>query len=137
VSQYLVKSYATAGDSKGEKAKRTKSTTAEKKTKKPTKKPTNSSAPKPRGRKPLTEKQKEAKKARESKEHIKGLKRAALQEPARLPDRFWNLAVMSKLPEAQKAHEKQVDAFKAAAELAKSLSAEEEEVRLTFLVYLY
>ncbi|KAF7590942.1 hypothetical protein BBP40_002194 [Aspergillus hancockii] len=127
LSQRLIRSYATAGDAKGEKTKRTKSTTAAKKTKKTTKKSGESSAPKPKGRKPLTEKQKEAKKARAAKEHIKDLKKIALQEPKRLPDRPWNLAVMSKLPEAQKTHEKQADAFKAAAELAKSLTQEEEQ----------
>ncbi|KAL4893902.1 hypothetical protein BDV59DRAFT_176409 [Aspergillus ambiguus] len=90
-------------------------------TKKKAKKP---KAPKKRG---LTEKQKEAKKARELRQLIKDLKVAALEPPKKLSENYWNLAVMSKLAEAQQTSQKGSEAFKAATELAKAISAEEKE----------
>lgn len=131
-SQRLLKTYATTSDSKSEKKKSTKSTKAGKETKKTTKKAKKSSTakPKPKPRKQLTEKQKEAKKTRELRDQIKALKATALEAPKRLPERVANLSIIEKLQETRKTHNNTQEAFKAATELAKTISEEERAVRL-------
>ncbi|KAE8372917.1 hypothetical protein BDV26DRAFT_273128 [Aspergillus bertholletiae] len=131
LSQRLLKTDATTSDVNGVKTKRTKSTKDEKETKKP-KKTKKSSAtkpkpkPKPKARQ-LTEKQKEAKKAQELRDQIKDLKIAALEAPKKLPERVTTLAIKEKFQEARNSYSKPQDAFKAATDLAKTLSQEERE----------
>lgn len=119
VSKQLIKAYATETTGK-------KTTKPSKGAKKTTKKKKPAAKPKPKKR-VLTEKQKEAKKARELRQWIKDLKAAALQPPKRVSENYWNLAVVSKLAEAEKTHQKGAEAFKAATDLAKAISAEEKE----------
>ncbi|KAK6828707.1 hypothetical protein RU639_003759 [Aspergillus parasiticus] len=128
-SQRLLKTYATTSDSKSEKKKSTNSTKGGKGTKKTTKKAKKSSTakpkPKPKPRKQLTEKQKEAKKTRELRDQIKALKATALEAPKKLPERVANLSIIEKLQETRKTHNNTQEAFKAATELAKTISEEE------------
>ncbi|KAE8147411.1 hypothetical protein BDV25DRAFT_33775 [Aspergillus avenaceus] len=130
LSQRLVKAYATSSDEKSAKKKttktgKTKSSTKSVKKTKPKAKP--KPTPKRSGRKPATEKQKEAAKAAKTRQSLKDLKATALEPPKRLAERVWNLAVSSKLPEAQKVHKTQMEAFKGATDLAKLISEEERE----------
>ncbi|KAB8222273.1 hypothetical protein BDV33DRAFT_168832 [Aspergillus novoparasiticus] len=81
--------------------------------------------PKPKPRKQLTEKQKEAKKTRELRDLIKALKATALEAPKKLPERVANLSIIEKLQETRKTHNNTQEAFKAATELAKTISEEE------------
>jgi len=137
----LINSYATAaghGRSKpGAQKKTTKSAETGKKTvvkknaaKNTTTKSKSKPKPKPKPkRKVLTEKQKEAKKAKEFREKVKELKAIALEPPKRLPEQPWTVTFQGVYPEAAKNNEKGVASFKAAVELAKSISPEEKEVR--------
>ncbi|KAE8394351.1 hypothetical protein BDV23DRAFT_147770 [Aspergillus alliaceus] len=125
LSQRLIKTYATTTDDNPKKTSKTKTSKAKKGTRE-TKKSLSTERKRP-GKKPLTEKQKEAKKEREHRQLIKDLKEAALKPPQKLPERRWNLTVMHKLPEAMKTHGNQTDAFRAATELAKTISQEERE----------
>ena len=130
-SQRLLKTYATTSDSKSEKTKPTKSTKGgTKQTKKAKKSSTTKPKPKPKPRKQLTEKQKEAKKARELRDQIKALKATALETPKKLPERVSNLIIIEKLQETKKTHKSPQEAFKAASELTKTISEAEREVRL-------
>ncbi|KAE8159954.1 hypothetical protein BDV40DRAFT_271673, partial [Aspergillus tamarii] len=83
--------------------------------------------PKPKPRKQLTEKQKEAKKARELRDQIKALKATALETPKKLPERVSNLIIIEKLQETKKTHKSPQEAFKAASELTKTISEAERE----------
>lgn len=121
VPKQLISAFATESE-----AKEKKTTKASKGTKKTTKK--KAVKPKTVKKRGLTEKQKEAKKAREVRQLIKDLKEAALQPPKKAPENFWNLAVISKLAEAEKTHQKGSQAFKAATELAKAIDAQEKQV---------
>ncbi|KAF9887514.1 hypothetical protein FE257_010092 [Aspergillus nanangensis] len=113
--QLINNTYATASDGQKTKSKKT-----------PAKPKKTAEKAKPK-RKVLTEKQKDAKKARELRQLIKDLKITALEPPKRLPDNYWNLAVVSKLSEAEKTSPKGAEAFKAATELAKAISEAERE----------
>lgn len=141
----LINSYATTagrGRSKaGAQKKTTKSTKTDKKaapkkkaakktTTKPKPKSKAKAKPKPKPkRKVLTEKQKEAKKAKEFREKVKELKATALEPPKRLPEQPWTVTFQGVYPEAAKNNEKGVPSFRAAVELAKSISPEQKEVR--------
>lgn len=138
----LINSYATTasrGRSKaGAQKKTTKSTKTDKTDKKtaPKKKAakktttTTTTKPKPKPkRKVLTEKQKEAKKAKEFREKVKELKATALEAPKRLPEQPWTVTFQGVYPEAAKNNEKGVPSFRAAVELAKSISPEQKEVQ--------
>lgn len=132
----LINSYATAAGRSNGGAKKTKTTKGTKNGKKASprkntakKRTTKSKAkakPQPK-RKVLTEKQKEAKKARELREKVKELKATALQPPKKLPEKPWIVTFQGVYPEAAKNNEKGVASFKAAVELAKSVSPEQKE----------
>lgn len=137
----LINSYATTagrGRSKaGAQKKTTKSSKSDekaapkKKAAKTTTKPQSKAKPKPKPKpkkKVLTEKQKEAKKAKEFREKVKELKATALEPPKRLPEQPWTVTFQSVYPEAAKNNEKGVPSFRAAVELAKSISPEQKEV---------
>lgn len=84
----------------------------------------------PRKKNPLSEEQQKAKEHKEHKAHIKQLKATALKVPKRLPIAFQPLAIQEKLREIKGQHAQAVDAFKAAAELAKDMGTHDREVCL-------
>lgn len=140
----LINSYATTTAGRGRpkagaQKKTTKSTETDKKAapkkkaaKKTASKPKSKAKAKPKPkpkpkRKVLTEKQKEAKKAKEFREKVKELKATALESPKRLPEQPWTVTFQGVYPEAAKNNEKGVPSFRAAVELAKSISPEQKE----------
>jgi hypothetical protein len=81
-------------------------------------------------KKPLTEAQKEKKKDQEHKAQIAQLKKTALTPPKKLPASFFSLAFAEKYSGIKDGSQLEPkEAFKAAVAQAKSLSAEDEEVR--------
>lgn len=115
----LVRGYA---DSKG----RPKGSTAGKPKKK--KQPKKAKRP---GRKkgPMTEEQKEKKKAAAYRKHLRELKETSLKLPKGLPVSAWVVAVTTKSQQVDKEGITRPEVFKKAIELARSISAEENQVR--------
>lgn len=143
LSSHLVNSYATkasAGESESSSAtegrtKGSSKTSANEETTKETKKPKKTKktkkTTKARGRPVLTEKQRDARIAKQKRQEMAQLKQDALSPPKRLPETPSNLTLQSCLPEARRivgANDKAAILSKAW-ELARSKSAEEQEVR--------
>ncbi|KAJ5301981.1 hypothetical protein PENANT_c057G03711 [Penicillium antarcticum] len=74
-------------------------------------------------KKPMTEKQKEAKKLRAHKDHIKQLKEAALEFPKRLNESWYTLALVDKINEI-KGEYKATEALKMASQMIKPVPNE-------------
>lgn len=85
-------------------------------------------AKKPKQKKELTEAQKEAKKVKAEKEHIKQLKVTALTPPKKLAQTFHALAVQSTLPGLKGQYTTMPEAFKLCCEKIKHIDGYEKQV---------
>jgi hypothetical protein len=129
LSRPLINSFATTStpDDETETTKSKGSKTGKKTTKTRSSKVTATAKPKPR--KKLTDKQKEARKAEKMKELVKQLKKTALEPPKKLIENPWNLAIATVAKEIHARGVKGPDFVMQCSQLAQSISAEEREVR--------